>query len=55
MTSIRAEHQLTPEMIKYNEATKAQREEILAEGSAYSDYTKKRAQEIEDLAEVLRS
>lgn len=29
MTSIRPRHELTPEMIKYNEATKAQREEIL--------------------------
>lgn len=31
-----------------------QREEILSEGSAYSDYTKAKAQEIEDLAEALR-
>ena len=31
-----------------------QREGILAEGSAYSDYTKEKAQEIETLAEQLR-
>lgn len=31
-----------------------QREAILAEGSAYSDYTKEKAQEIETLAEQLR-
>ena len=30
------------------------RENILAEGSAYSDYTKQKAQEIEDLAQELR-
>lgn len=30
------------------------REGILAEGSAYSDYTKNKAQEIEDLAQELR-
>lgn len=32
-----------------------QREGILAEGSLYSDYTKAKAQEIEDLAEQLRT
>lgn len=31
-----------------------QREGILADGSPYSDYTKAKAQEIEDLAEELR-
>lgn len=31
-----------------------QREGILAEGSTYSDYTKQKAQQIEDLAEQLR-
>lgn len=31
-----------------------QREGILAEGSLYSDYTKAKAREIEDLAEQLR-
>ena len=31
-----------------------QRESILAEDSSYSDYTKTKAQEIEDLAEQLR-
>lgn len=31
------------------------REGILAEGSAYSEYTKNKAQEIEDLAEELRA
>ena len=31
------------------------RENILAEGSAYSDYTKQKAQEIETLAEQLRT
>lgn len=31
------------------------RENILAEGSAYSEYTKNKAQEIEDLAEQLRA
>lgn len=31
-----------------------QREGILAEGSLYSEYTKNKAQEIEDLAEQLR-
>lgn len=31
-----------------------EREGILAEGSAYSDYAKEKAQEIEDLAEELR-
>lgn len=31
------------------------RENILAEGSAYSDYTKQKAQEIEDLAQELRN
>lgn len=30
------------------------REDILAEGSAYSEYTKTKAQEIEDLAQELR-
>lgn len=30
------------------------RENILAEGSAYSDYTKQKAQEIENLAQELR-
>ncbi|MBQ2174834.1 MAG: hypothetical protein II453_07195 [Alphaproteobacteria bacterium] len=30
------------------------RENILAEGSSYSDYTKQKAQEIEDLAQELR-
>ena len=34
--------------------TRWQREAILAEGSAYSDYTKEKAQEIETLAEQLR-
>lgn len=34
--------------------TRWQREGILAEGSLYSDYTKARAQEIEDLATELR-
>ncbi|MBR2391947.1 MAG: hypothetical protein IKA93_00015 [Elusimicrobiaceae bacterium] len=32
-----------------------QREGILAEGSLFSDYTKAKAQEIEDLAEQLRA
>lgn len=32
-----------------------QREGILAEGSLYSDYTKAKAQEIEDLASQLRN
>ena len=32
-----------------------QREAILAEGSNYSDYTKDKAQQIEDLAEQLRN
>lgn len=32
-----------------------QREAILAEGSAYADYTKQKAKEIEDLAETLRT
>lgn len=31
------------------------RENILAEGSAYSEYTKTKAQEIEDLAQELRN
>lgn len=31
------------------------RENILAEGSAYADYTKAKAQEIEDLAQELRT
>lgn len=31
-----------------------QREGILAEGSLYSDYTKNKAQELEDLAEQIR-
>lgn len=31
-----------------------QREGILAEGSLYSDYTKSKAQELEDLAEQIR-
>lgn len=31
-----------------------QREGILAEGSGYSDYTKSKAQELEDLAEEVR-
>ena len=35
--------------------TRWQREGILAEGSLYSDYTKAKAQEIEDLAKELRS
>lgn len=35
--------------------TRWQREGILAEGSLYSEYTKAKAQEIEDLAEGLRS
>ena len=35
--------------------TRWQREGILAEGSLYSDYTKAKAQEIEDLAEQLRT
>ena len=34
--------------------TRWQREGILAEGSLYSDYTKAKAQEIEDLAAELR-
>ena len=34
--------------------TRWQREGILAEGSTYSDYTKQKAQQIEDLAEQLR-
>lgn len=34
--------------------TRWQREDILAEGSLYSDYTKAKAQEIENLAAVLR-
>lgn len=34
--------------------TRWQRESILAEGSLYSDYTKAKAQEIEDLAKELR-
>ena len=34
--------------------TRWQREGILAEGSLYSDYTKSKAQEIEDLAKQLR-
>ena len=34
--------------------TRWQREGILAEGSLYSDYTKAKAQEIEDLAKQLR-
>ena len=34
--------------------TRWQREGILAEGSLYSDYTKAKAQEIEDLASELR-
>ena len=34
--------------------TRWQREGILAEGSLYSDYTKSKAQEIEDLAKELR-
>lgn len=34
--------------------TRWQRENILAEGSLYSDYTKAKAQEIEDLAKELR-
>ena len=32
-----------------------QREAILADGSLYSEYTKQKAQEIEDLAESLRN
>lgn len=35
--------------------TRWQREGILAEGSLYSDYTKAKAQEIEDLASHLRT
>lgn len=35
--------------------TRWQREGILAEGSLYSDYTKAKAQEIEDLASQLRT
>lgn len=35
--------------------TRWQREGILAEGSLYSDYTKAKAQEIEDLAAELRT
>ena len=35
--------------------TRWQREGILAEGSLYSEYTKAKAQEIEDLAKELRS
>lgn len=35
--------------------TRWQREGILAEGSLYSDYTKAKAQEIENLAEELRT
>lgn len=35
--------------------TRWQREGILAEGSSYSDYTKAKAQEIEDLASQLRT
>ena len=35
--------------------TRWQREGILAEGSSYSDYTKTKAQEIEDLASQLRT
>ena len=34
--------------------TRWQREGILAEGSLYSEYTKSKAQEIEDLAKELR-
>lgn len=34
--------------------TRWQREGILSEGSLYSDYTKSKAQEIEDLAKELR-
>ena len=34
--------------------TRWQRESILAEGSLYSEYTKAKAQEIEDLAKELR-
>ena len=34
--------------------TRWQREGILAEGSLYSEYTKSKAQEIEDLAKQLR-
>ena len=34
--------------------TRWQREAILAEGSLYSEYTKSKAQEIEDLAKELR-
>ena len=35
--------------------TRWQREDILAEGSLYSDYAKAKAQEIEDLATTLRT
>lgn len=35
--------------------TRWQRESILAEGSLYSEHTKAKAQEIEDLAKELRS
>ena len=37
-----------------NKMFRWQREAILAEGSTYSDYTKQKAQQIEDLAEQLR-
>ena len=37
-----------------NKMFRWQREAILAEGSTYSEYTKNKAQQIEDLAEQLR-
>ena len=47
------EEQVSALESKY-QMTRWQREGILAEGSLYSDYTKAKAQEIEDLAAELR-
>lgn len=48
------EEQLIAKEHEY-EMNRWQREGILAEGSAYSDYAKARAQELEDLAEQIRN
>lgn len=48
------EEQVASLEIKY-QMTRWQREGILAEGSLYSEYTKAKAQEIEDLAAELRT
>lgn len=43
------------ELEKQYDMNRWQREAILADGSAYSTYTKEKAQEIEDLAKQLRT